>query len=223
VRAALLLRRETGCRRGARISLLKRIPAGAGLGGGSSDAAAALAGLDRLWRLGLPASRLRALGARLGSDVPFFLEGARAAVGTGRGERLRPVPSRLRAWAVILKPSFGVSTREAYAAFDRLPPSRRPRPSAPLSACVRAVRSGNLRALAPHNDFEAAVFPAHPRLARLRSSLLSAGASAAFMTGSGSAMVGLFASRSHARRAASALGRRLRAWSACVPLVTHPA
>lgn len=219
VRAALLLMRETGCRRGVRIVLEKRIPAGAGLGGGSSDAAAALAGLNRFWKLRLPASRLRVLGARLGSDVPFFLAGSAAAIGTGRGERLRPVRSRLRAWAAVVKPRFGIPTRGAYAALDRLPPSRRPRPTASLASCFRAVRSGRLRALIPHNDFEAAVFPARPRLARLKSSLLAAGASCAFMTGSGSAVVGLFASRPCARRAASLLGRRHRAWSACTRLL----
>jgi len=143
MRAAELLRRETGCRPGGRIVLRKRIPAGAGLGGGSSDAAAALVGLNRLWRLGLPRRRLLALAARLGSDVPFFLHGAGAAVGTGRGDRLRPVPSRLRAWACILKPSFGVSTKDAYAALDRVR-ARRPSPAASLRAVERAVRRGDL-------------------------------------------------------------------------------
>ncbi|MEK7477605.1 MAG: 4-(cytidine 5'-diphospho)-2-C-methyl-D-erythritol kinase [Candidatus Coatesbacteria bacterium] len=213
-RAAQLLRQETGCIRGAMIRLHKRIPLGAGLGGGSSDAAATLIGLNRLWHLGLSRKRLLALAARLGSDVPFFLQGG-TAVGTGRGERLRPIPSRLRAWAVLLKPSFGVSTKDAYAALDRV--KSRPRPSVSLGAIERAVHRGNLTALRVHNDFEAVVFRMHPSLARLKSSLLDAGATTAFMTGSGSTVVGLFIPGGQARRAArKSAGRGI--WSAAAPL-----
>jgi 4-diphosphocytidyl-2C-methyl-D-erythritol kinase len=89
-----------------------------------------------------------------------------------------------------------------------------------LRAVERAVRRGDLAALVPHNDFEVAIFRKHPRLARLKASLLASGASSAFMTGSGSTMVGLFASRETADRAARVLGRRCRVWSAAAPLRT---
>jgi len=219
LRAADLLRHETGCTRGASIQLHKRIPVGAGLGGGSSDAAAALLGLNRLWRLQLPRSRLLALAGRLGSDVPFFLLGG-AAVGTGRGERLRSVPSRLRAWVVLAKPSFGVTTRDAYAALDRLPPSRRPSPAVPLSDAVRAVRRGDLSGLRVHNDFEAVVFRRHPRLLALKKALLASGARAAVLSGSGSAVVGICGSAATARRTARAIRREFRVWSVSAPLVS---
>src|SRR5262249_45075812 len=112
-RAADLLRRRTGSARGADIRLWKRIPMGAGLGGGSSDAAAALAGLNRLWRLGLSAADLAALGAELGSDVPFF-SAAPAAWCTGRGERVEPLPLGRPLDFVLASPPEGLSTAEVF-------------------------------------------------------------------------------------------------------------
>src|SRR5262249_20761994 len=112
-RAADLLRRHTGCTRGARVRLAKRIPLAAGLAGGSTDAAAALAGLTRLWHLGLPDEERAALGAQLGSDVAFFFA-TPAAWCTGRGERVLPTPLPGRLWFVLVCPPFGLSTAEVY-------------------------------------------------------------------------------------------------------------
>jgi len=112
VRAARLLRAETHCRRGVEIRLEKHLPAGGGLGGGSSDAATTLAVLNRLWRLDLPADRLAELGLRLGADVPVFL-GGRAAWAEGVGERLKPVELP-EPWYLVIQPGCEVSTAAVF-------------------------------------------------------------------------------------------------------------
>ncbi len=113
VRAIRLLQQRTGCTRGCRMRLVKRIPMAAGLGGGSTDAAAALAGLNRLWQLGLDNDALAQLGGELGSDVPFFFHGP-AGWCTSRGEIVTPVPVGGRFDLVLLCPAFGLSTAEVY-------------------------------------------------------------------------------------------------------------
>jgi len=106
--------KTTGTIRGARIELVKRIPLAAGLAGGSSDAAATLWGLNRLWKLGLSAPELAALGARLGSDIPFFLCSSPAAICRGRGEIVEPLPLPARFWFVVAHPRSGLSTADVY-------------------------------------------------------------------------------------------------------------
>lgn len=113
-RATQLLREETGCRRGVSITLTKRIPAAAGLGGGSSDAATTLRALNALWELGLTTGQLCVLAARLGSDVPFFVADAAWALCTGRGEELEPLPVRGCLSLVIARPQNGLSTAAVY-------------------------------------------------------------------------------------------------------------
>ncbi|MBI4758138.1 MAG: 4-(cytidine 5'-diphospho)-2-C-methyl-D-erythritol kinase, partial [Chloroflexi bacterium] len=119
-RAAELLHREMGGVQGARVRLTKRIPLATGLGGGSSDAACALLGLNALWRLGLGQDRLAELASRLGSDVPFFLTGGTALV-QGRGERVTPLPRPAPSWLVLAVPPVDVSakTRTLYEALAR--------------------------------------------------------------------------------------------------------
>ena len=122
-RAALLLRERCGVRRGARIQLEKRIPSGAGMGGGSADCAAALKGLNALWGLGLSRAELLSLGLKLGADVPFLITGGLARVG-GIGERIQPLLPAPQVWLVLVQPCEGLSTREVFSAFDRLNPAR---------------------------------------------------------------------------------------------------
>ncbi|GIX34061.1 MAG: 4-diphosphocytidyl-2-C-methyl-D-erythritol kinase [Lysobacterales bacterium] len=151
VRAAWLLKRRFGLREGVRIHVEKRIPAGGGLGGGSSDAATVLLALNRLWRLGLSESELAELGLELGSDVPFFVRG-RNAWAEGRGEILHPL--RLpRRWYLIVDPGQRVSTREAYAASELT----RNAPRRTIASFLRGEAVGNA--------FEAVVRARYPEVA----------------------------------------------------------
>ena len=119
VRAAAELASSVGCRRGVLIRLTKRIPVGAGLGGGSSDAAGVLLGLNRLWELGLSRAELGELGGRLGADVPFFVSGAGAGVGRGRGDLIEPIASLSGLWFVLASLPFQVRAADAYALYER--------------------------------------------------------------------------------------------------------
>jgi 4-diphosphocytidyl-2-C-methyl-D-erythritol kinase len=201
-KAAALLMKETGARASVSIRLQKRIPAGAGLGGGSSDAAAVLKGLNTLLQLGLTEARLCAIGARLGADVPFFIP-CRPARVAGIGEILTPVPPLAHRWIVLVAPPFGVSTPWAYRRFDELPPS----PS--LTASFAEVNRGQWPAQELFiNDLERAVLPAYPQITAIKSILLTHGAEGALMSGSGSSVFGIF----HERRSAENARNTLQAY-----------
>ena len=189
-RAALLLRERCGVRRGARILLQKRIPSGAGMGGGSADCAAALKGLNTLWGLGLSRAELLSLGLELGADVPFLLTGGLARVG-GIGERIQSLTPAPQVWLVLV-PCEGLSTREVFSAFDRLNPARLRHPD--NAAAQDALLRRDLTALAPAmaNVLQAVSEPARPALAQAVRALEAAGAARAMMTGSGSVVYGAF-------------------------------
>jgi 4-diphosphocytidyl-2-C-methyl-D-erythritol kinase len=193
-RAAKLVLEETGLSGRVYFSLEKRIPMGAGLGGGSSDAAAVLRTLPRVTGVAIGSERLHKMAATLGSDVPFFLYGG-TAVGLGRGEEVYPLPDLLPDHApyrgLLVTPNIHVSTPEAYRALSaRLRPDAA---SAKLADFARVAWTEDL-SLA-RNDFEEVVFEMHPELARIRAALEDAGAVCARMTGSGSAIFGLFRGR----------------------------
>lgn len=210
--AALALQREAGVRAGARVLLKKKIPIGAGLGGGSSDAAAVLKGLCRLWKLPLPIPRLARLGARLGSDVCFFLYDTPYAVGTGRGEHILPLrPQKIKTyWIVLLFPRFSLSTREVYGNLRKF--QRLPNPNLTAPANLDRLRFHLERGSFLENwvDFlfnrlEDVVVPSYPEIGHIQRSLQKLGASQARLSGSGSCVFGLFSSRSQAIRTARAL------------------
>lgn len=197
VRAAALLREAAGVEAGAKIELRKRIPVAAGLGGGSSDAAAALWGLSRLWGLGWSRARLAELAVRLGMDVPFFL-GPGPALATGRGERLEPL-GRMGGYALVLvNPGVSVSTREVYA---RVPAACRDE-AAGSRRVMDALRTRNVARLAAAltNDLERVVESILPAVGRMKAALLAAGALGAMMSGSGPTVFGLARSLDHARQ-----------------------
>lgn len=209
-KAAALLdharRRRGGEPAGVHVTLTKRIPAEAGLGGGSSDAAATLLALTRLWRLDLDLPSLIRIGARLGADVPFFLAGG-TVLGAGRGDDISPLTEPPRVAVVIVKPPFGVSTPEAYQWFDEDGPAR-PRPGR-----RRLPSSWPAWAAAVRNDLEAPVARRHPAIRRVVRKLGALGAYYAAMSGSGSAVFGLFDDRDAAVAAHAALSRRgWQAW-----------
>lgn len=202
LKAARALQGECGVRQGARIDLEKRIPPGRGLGGGSADAAAALIGLEALWRVGLGPADLARVGARIGSDVPFFL-GPPVSVMAGRGERIEPLEARPRWWMTMAWPDYGNSTAEVYAAFDRMADGRRTRPAA---TDILAAVDGPAAGAAPFlvNDLERAAAGIRSDAMDLRRVLEEAGAAAVGMTGSGSAYFALADTREEARALAEA-------------------
>jgi 4-diphosphocytidyl-2-C-methyl-D-erythritol kinase len=203
-RAALALLEETGSRGEVRLRLEKRIPASAGLGGGSSDAAAVLRALGYVLRPRPDPAVLHRVAASLGSDVPFFLAGGRA-LGIGRGAEIYPLPDLPVRWLVIVAPGIPISTAEAYR---RLSPGLT---SGSWEAKIDRFCSsvcehgwGDFRAEL-ENDFEAVVFRMHPELERLKARLLRLGARPALLCGSGSALFGMFADRRQALRARESL------------------
>ncbi|MBM4257321.1 MAG: 4-(cytidine 5'-diphospho)-2-C-methyl-D-erythritol kinase [Deltaproteobacteria bacterium] len=197
-KAAALLCKEANIQARIVIHLRKRIPAGAGLGGGSSDAAAVLKGLNTLLSFGLDEKRLCILAARLGADVPFFIPCKPARV-QGIGEILTPVPPLPAKWFVVIVPPFGVSTPWAYRRFDELPPLGND------SQHIELTAGQWPQAQLLVNDLERAVIPAHPLIAELKERLFRQGAEHALMSGSGSAVFGMFAVRTQAEHAAHAL------------------
>jgi 4-diphosphocytidyl-2-C-methyl-D-erythritol kinase len=203
-KAASLLHRtatgKTAAPRDVLIGLRKRIPAQAGLGGGSSNAAMTLLALNKLWKLDLDLASLTRIGARLGADVPYFMHGG-TALGLGRGDDIYPLADMPPVHVVILRPGFGVSTADAYGWFDE----ERRRAKEPVPRLVPLgwpAWSATLR-----NDLELPVVGHHPAIGRIRQSLIDAGAAFAAMSGSGSAVFGLFERADAARRTANDLAR----------------
>lgn len=198
-RAAEAFCREAVIDGGFHVRLVKRIPAGAGLGGGSSDAAAVLRAMNAMHGMPLSDRTLLELGSRLGSDVAFFLADAQLAFAWGRGERIMPLAPLAAASIVLAVPPERVSTAEAYALLDVSRP--------PAPAIARVPRTWRDAAAGAHNDFEDVVFARHPRLRAVRQALEDAGAMVARMTGTGSVVFGVFESMGHAEAAAEAVGR----------------
>jgi 4-diphosphocytidyl-2-C-methyl-D-erythritol kinase len=200
VRAVELLRQRTAVRRGARLLLVKRIPAAAGLGGGSSDAAAALLAANEGWRLGCSRDQLAEWAAELGSDVPFFLLGS-AAVCRGRGERVEPVGGVTGLHAVVVRPPAGLATAAVYAAC-RVPDQ--PRSVAPL---LKAVEAGDWKAAGERlwNRLQPAAAALSPWVRRLEQEFAQLDFVGYGMSGSGSSYYGLCRHARHARRSARRL------------------
>jgi len=198
-----LLRELTGDEMPVVITLRKGIPAGAGLGGGSADAAAVLVGLNALFDLGLRVEELRGVGARVGADVPFCVSGG-TALGEGIGELLTPLPAPPEHRLVVAKPLVGADTGEIYRAYSE----GTARSAHSVEAVVAALASGSLPTLAGAvgNDLAPVTAALVPEVAELRRKLLDAGALGASMSGSGTAVYGLFDGEEAARNSAQRSG-----------------
>jgi 4-diphosphocytidyl-2-C-methyl-D-erythritol kinase len=213
-RAAHLLQQEAGCAQGVDITVVKRIPAGSGLGGGSSDAATTLIALNRLWRLDWPRARLLPLAQRLGADVPFFL-GRGPAFAEGIGERLTPLAANAlgtHRWAVIVDPQVHVSTVEIF----NDPHLTRSSKATIISGFSAALGRGEPIGT---NDLQPVVQRRFPEVTAALDHLAQFGA--ARMTGSGSAVFARFGSEAEAREAADTPPTGCRAWTVRV-LDEHP-
>jgi 4-diphosphocytidyl-2-C-methyl-D-erythritol kinase len=189
---------------------VKRIPVAAGLGGGSSDAAAALRLANQLWQLDWPRERLAALAAELGSDVPFFIYGG-AAICRGRGERIEPVAGVRRLDFVIVQPPAGLSTADVYRAHDELQQMHQPRvPSPGAHRLADALKGFSRFELGRwmHNRLEEAAATLSPWVERLRAAFGELGFLAHQLSGSGAGYFGVCRHARHARRLASVLMAR---------------
>ncbi len=222
-KAALAYLRVSGVEAGVRIHLEKRLPLAAGLGGGSSNAAATLLSMNELFGGRVPLSQLEREAASLGSDVPFFLQPGPALV-TGRGEQVAPLesfPALKGAFVLLIHPGFGVSTAWAYRELARFPDAVRGR-SGRAAEFVAALQGGSLEAAASllYNSLEAPVLRKYPVLKLYQEYLRANGAAGVLMSGSGSTTFGLFRTEGEAKEAVTGFPRQFgdRCWTALAPL-----
>ncbi len=188
---------------GIHILLKKNIPVGAGLGGGSSNAAAVLSGIKKLYNLNINSSELLELAAQLGSDVPFFIDGGTSYV-TGRGEILKPIKMNLNYSILLVFPGQPVSTAWAYKNLN-LALTKNDSVNKLIGFKFQSLNPADFRS-EYYNDFENSVFKAYPSLARIKQSLYDQGAEYAAMSGSGSTMFGIFRSKDQAEEANRLMG-----------------
>ncbi len=201
-RAALALKDKAGVTAGAAIFVKKSIPAGRGLGGGSSDAAVTLMALDTMWGLGMAGDELASIARALGADVPFFLKGG-LCLGEGIGDILKPLHDLDPLVCALVFPPFAIPTAGVYRAY---PPSLTS--EGKPSKIERFLESGDFGLLG--NDLESVIFRDHPELEAVKRSLQDTGALLTMVSGSGSAVYGLFADGDEARAAAARLGGTMR-------------
>jgi 4-diphosphocytidyl-2-C-methyl-D-erythritol kinase len=202
-KAASLLKEYTSCRKGAEILLKKNVPVSAGLGGGSSDAASTLLGLNELWGLGLGRRRLSSIASQIGSDVPFFLNGP-AAVVEGRGEKTRRVKITSSVVLLLVKPAVSVSTAWAYADFDKVNSDKLTKKVVDIKLFCRALIRKDFASLGNtlFNDLEEVVTGKYPVVTEIKLRLIKEGAFFSAMSGSGPSVFGVYGSRETAERAA---------------------
>ena len=202
LRSAHALQAATNCPYGARIHAEKHIPVGAGMGGGSSDAAAVLIGLNRLWQTNLSAATLEEIGLTLGADVPFCIRGGLTRT-TGIGECMTSLPCRRTFPLVVIQPCEGLSTRDVFTAYHACAVSCHP----DNDAAQAALSTGNLPALcrALGNVLQPVSEQMRPAIAQAIDELRQSGAAASLMTGSGSAVFGVFSTELQADQAYEAL------------------
>lgn len=227
VRAAGVMLERAGLSVGLDMRLVKRIPVSAGLGGGSSDAAATMFGLNKLLALGWSPVRLGEIGQVLGSDIPFFFFAPSAQV-AGRGEQVTRLQVKGERWVVLVNPGFPIETRWAY---DRLASARHLVPGlSPAIADLMHTTQTSWEDILPamENDFEAALAPSHPILDVMKQALLAEGAERALLSGSGATVFGIFRDEIGAVRARDVLKRAHGWWTAAgqagaSPLACHEA
>lgn len=202
-RAAQALQSRFAPDKGARIRLEKRIPALAGLGGGSSDAAVALLGLAYLWQVDLKVEEMSEMASSLGADMPFFLLGGTAR-GTGTGNEIAPLPDITNKCLLVIKPNVSVSTSDAYRSLNAGSLTTVEAKTI-LSSSEWNEIPGSFDPETLRNDFEPVVFELEPEIKRAKVALIGAGAQAALLAGSGSAVFGIFDSEDAQKRAIQAI------------------
>ena len=202
-KAASLLKKLVSYRKGAKITLKKRIPVSAGLGGGSSDAACVLSGLNMLWGLNLSAMELSSTGAEIGSDVPFFFNGPLALV-EGRGEKATPFRIDSSITLLLVKPPISVSTAWAYSYYDKNVVNKLTKKAIDIKLFCQTLKRQDYALLGKmlDNDFEDVVTGRYPVISEIKLRLIEKGALISAMSGSGPTVFGVFESRDLAKKAA---------------------
>ena len=204
-KAAALLKEKCAVDRGVKFRLVKRIPIGGGMGGGSADAAATLVGLNTFWQLGLSQAELLEISQEIGMDVAFCILG-RTALATGRGEIVHAVPSPPKLHLVIVNPGIFVSTRTAYESLDVENLEFNDKSAQMIDAIQHQDFDGIVASL--YNDFESTVLDEYPVIGTAKRDLVEAGAEAALLSGSGASVFGIARNAAHARAIAEALKPR---------------
>jgi len=220
-RAAELLRQELKLSLGVDIRLKKRIPVGAGLGGGSSNAANVLLGLNKLWKLNLSKTKLLNLGSKLGSDVPFFIHQAKFALGSQRGDRISPLSSlkKVKLWFILVYPNLKVSTPLVYQKFDAYLSAdgdfsrlTRPRGNVRILTSQLLKKGKAVDASCLFNALEIATGSLYPVIYQVKNALSDMGLDKVMMSGSGSAVFAISDSRKDAQSLKSKLRRQHKDW-----------
>ena len=213
-RSAQILQEGCKVKRGVQIALYKRIPIGSGLAGGSSNAAAVLMGLNKLWKLNLSREKLVRFATIIGSDVAFFVHATPFAIGEGKGERIESVKSlkRVRWWYVLVVPKLHVSTPDIYQKWDSF--SSLTRPDFDVKLLILALKRKNASRLGSFlfNSLEPVTSALYPQIKRVRSSLRNQGVHALLMSGSGPAVFGIVSSRKEAVRISRQLASCHKNW-----------
>lgn len=217
-RAAEMLIQEFGIEKGVFLSLRKRIPVAAGLAGGSSNAAAVLFGMNRLFDLGLTQKELMERGVRLGADVPYCIMRG-TVLAEGIGEELKVLPPMPKCTVLIAKPPVSVSTKVVYEAFDGLEEVGHP----DIDGMLQALQESDLRKVAScmGNVLEQVTIPMHPVIARIRQEMLEGGALGAMMSGSGPTVFGLFEDRAQAKEVQKRIREKALAGQVYVTGIHH--
>lgn len=217
-RAAKILQDTFKIKKGVEIAIRKKIPMGAGLGGGSSNAATVLLGLKHLWKIRCSQKKLMALGAKIGSDVPFFILQTPFAHATGRGEILRKIknpPPKI--WHVLVKPNFSISTKMAYVLWSRRGRSRACPPRAATRAAPTELTFPGTRVrMTLFNSLEHVLNKRLTEILKIKKSLMNTGALGALMSGSGSVVFGIFASKALAQKVERNLRKKNKSWQVFV-------
>ena len=227
LRAAKALAQTSELENGAKIVLKKRTPVAAGLGGGSSNAASVLVGLNRLWNLDVPSERLHEVAAHLGSDINFFVTGG-AALCRGRGEKIEPIPCKFTGVILLVNPGFGISTKWAYENWAKASAVSRLTVNPPkVSLLLRALAEDDMAGVSHglFNSLEAPSIRKFPVLGLLKNALRDGGAAGAAMSGSGATVFGLFTSAKVAERSARQLREQFGPgmWTQVTQFATSPA
>ncbi len=217
-RAAALLKKEFNLNHGIEIEIQKRIPVGAGLGGGSANAASVLLGLNRYWNLNLSKTKLLKLAARLGSDVPFFIKNVKFALGAGRGEKITPLPklARLKLWLIVIYPGCQVATALIYEKFDQFSQLTRPGSNVKLLTSELSQKGAKISPQALFNSLEDVTTRVYPVVGEAKKALLDAGLDKVLMSGSGAAVFAICNNRRQAEVLSRKIARQHKIWKVFV-------